>query len=268
MADACCDPLMNLSQSHAKQRRVLTMVLGINVVTFVMVVVSAWFSRSTALLSGGLDNLGDALTYALSLAVVGASLASQARVSVVKGFLILTAALFVAAQIIYRLVNPTVPIFETMGIVGLVNLGFNAICLWLLTPYRHGDVNMASAWECSRNDIYEGGAVLVAAGAVWAFDAGWPDLVIGAGLLALFLRSAITVLRRSFAALREASGHGPGPGKVQDPVCKCHIDPRTARHRTEHRGTTVHFCAEDCKRRFDADPAAFDQAAWLPIARD
>lgn len=255
MADACEDPMMDLSALRGRQRRILIVVLCINVLTFVMVVVAAWTSKSTSLLSGGLDNLGDALTYALSLAVVGASLASQARVSVVKGFLILAAALFVAVQIVYRVLNPTVPLFETMGILGLVNLAFNALCLWLLTPYRHGDVNMASAWECSRNDIYEGSAVLVAAAAVWAFDAGWPDLVVAAGLLALFLKSAVTVLRRSFAALREAKEHGPGPGKVQDPVCKCWIDPRTAAATTSRNGQTFHFCDVGCKAKFDATPA-------------
>lgn len=33
----------------------------------------------------------------------------------------------------------------------------------LLTPYRRPDVNMASVWECSRNDAYEGVTVIVAA---------------------------------------------------------------------------------------------------------
>jgi Co/Zn/Cd efflux system component len=257
MADACEDPLMDLSASRGRQRRVLVAVLSINALTFVMVAVAAWFARSTALLSGGLDNLGDALTYALSLAVVGASLASQARVSIVKGFLILGAALIVAAQVVHRLLDPTVPVFETMGAIGLVNLGLNAVCLWLLTPFRHGDVNMASAWECSRNDIYEGTAVLAAAGAVWLFDAGWPDLLVAAGLLALFLRSALKVLRRSFAALREANAHGPGPGRMQDPVCKCWVDPATAPAKMVQGGATHYFCDAGCLRRFKDAPEAF-----------
>ena len=54
-----------------------------------------------------------------------------------------------------------------MGVAAMLNLAANAVCLWLLTPYRHGDVNLASAWECSRNDIYEGCAVIVATIAVW-----------------------------------------------------------------------------------------------------
>src|SRR3546814_4612600 len=96
----------------------------------------------------------------------------------------------VAVQVGWRLAHPEVPIFEAIGIAALLNLAFNGICLWLLTPYRHGDVNMASAWECSRNDVFEGFAVLLAAVGVWLFDAGWPDLLIAAALLVMFLRSA------------------------------------------------------------------------------
>lgn len=213
VAGTCCDPVVDVAALQRRQRRVLVAVLAINVATFLMVVVGAWLSRSSSLLSSGLDNLGDALVYALSLAVVGASLAAQARVALVKGLLILGAALGVAGQILYRLLNPTVPVFETMGLVGFVNLLFNVVCLWFLTPYRHGDLNMASAWECSRNDILEGLAVLAAAGAVYLFQAGWPDLVVATGLLVLFLRSSLRILRNAIRGLKlpagSPAGHGP-----------------------------------------------------------
>ena len=113
-------------------------------------------SRSTSLLSGGLDNLGDAMTYALSMAVVGAGGRAEAWVALFKGTLILLAALAVAVQIGWRVAHPTVPLFETIGVVGALNLAANLVCLGLPTPYRHGDVNMASAWECSRNDALKG----------------------------------------------------------------------------------------------------------------
>jgi Co/Zn/Cd efflux system component len=45
-------------------------------------------------------------------------------------------------------------------------------------------------------------AVLVAAAAVWLGGAGWPDLVIGALLALLLLRSASRVFRASVAAVR------------------------------------------------------------------
>ena len=211
MSDSCCGGTVDLAAMQARQRRVLMIVLVINLATFGMMLAAALYGRSSSLLSGSLDNLGDALTYLLSLAVIGASAAAKARVAVVKGLLILGAALAVAVQIVWRLLHPEVPLFEAIGAAALLNLAFNGVCLWLLTPYRAGDVNMASAWECSRNDVYEGFAVLLAAAGVWVFDAGWPDLVIAAALLALFLRSAWRVLARARAELREGGRRPSGP---------------------------------------------------------
>ena len=154
MGDSCCQKEIDMRALQGKQRRMLIIVLAINVATFLMMVAAAILSRSSSLLSGGLDNLGDALTYALSLAVVGASTQAKARVAVFKGVLILGAAIAVGVQIAWRLANPAVPLFEAMGTAALLNLGANAFCLYLLMPYRHGDVNMVSAWECSRNDVW------------------------------------------------------------------------------------------------------------------
>ena len=202
MSESCCGKAIDVRALEARQRRVLTIVLAINVLTFAMMMGAAWYSRSSSLLSGGLDNLGDALTYALSLAVVGASLKAKARVALFKGLLILGAAVAVGLQIAWRIANPAVPLFEAMGLAALLNLGANACCLYLLSPFRKGDINMASAWECSRNDVWEGFAVLAAAASVWIFGAGWPDLVIAGILLLMFLRSSIRVLRNAWRELR------------------------------------------------------------------
>ena len=94
--------------------------------------------------------------------------------------------------------------FETMGIAALLNLAANALCLRLLYPYRDVDVNMSSVWECSRNDVFEGFAVVGATISVWAFDSGWPDILIATALLALFLRSATRILRSSWRELYPA----------------------------------------------------------------
>lgn len=201
VSDSCCQGHIDVAVLQARHRRILIIVLVINTVTFLMMVFAAIISGSSALLSGALDNFGDAMTYALSLMVVGASGAAKARVALFKGFLIFCAALAVAFQIGWRILHPETPVFETMGIAAFLNLAANLLCLWLLTPYRDSDVNMASAWECSRNDVSEGLAVIAAAFAVWMFGSGWPDLVIAIGLLILFLRSAVRVLRRAWLEL-------------------------------------------------------------------
>jgi Co/Zn/Cd efflux system component len=201
-----CGKAIDVRVLEARQRRVLVAVLAINLLTFLMMVAGAWYSRSSSLLSGGLDNLGDALTYAMSLAVVGAGPQAKARVALLKGLLILAAAVAVAAQIGWRLLHPAVPLFEGIGVVALLNLAANLICLKLLMPYRRGDINLVSAWECSRNDVYEGFAVLAAALGVWAFGAGWPDLLIAGLLLLLFLRSAWRILGSAWREMAWAGG--------------------------------------------------------------
>lgn len=123
--------------------------------------------------------------------------------------MILAAAAAVGVQIIWRLQNPATPLFEGMGAAALLNLAANAWCLVLLNPYRNGDINLSSAWECSRNDIYEGCAVVLAAACVWLFDAGWPDLLIAAGLLVLFLRSASRVLKSAWRENRLTTAPAP-----------------------------------------------------------
>lgn len=203
MSRDCCEKSIAAEALHRQERRVLGIVLAINAATFAMMVAAALRSASSSLLSGGLDNLGDAATYAVSLAVVGSAPSTKARVAMLKSALILAAAIAVALQIVWRLAHPATPLFETLGIAAALNLIANLICLRLLNPYRNGDLNMASAWECSRNDVGEGLAVLTAAPAVWLFGSGWPDLLIAIVLLAMFLRSGLRVWRASRAQLRQ-----------------------------------------------------------------
>ncbi|HEY7670694.1 MAG TPA: cation transporter [Gammaproteobacteria bacterium] len=207
MSDDCCEAI-DTGALQRKQKRVLTLVLGINVATFLMMVAASILSGSSALLSGTLDNFGDAVTYALSFAVVGATSVAKAHVAFFKGLLILGAALVVTIQIGWRLFHPGTPIVETMGVAAILNLGANLVCLRLLMPYRGGDLNMASAWECSRNDVLEGTAVIVTAAAIWAFESGWPDIIVAVALLILFLRSAARVLSAAWRGLAAPAAQG------------------------------------------------------------
>jgi len=202
MVDCCEDKTCALEQLRERQSGTLKLVLGINAVMFVVVLAAGLFAGSTAVIADSLDNLGDALTYALSLYAVGRSRRTKGWVALFKATLILVAGLFVLAQIVYKLLHPAVPIFEAMGAIALLALAANSTCLALLWQHREEDVNMSSVWECSRNDIASNLAVLVAAGLVWAVDSGWPDVLIGSLLVVLFLGSAVRVFRGALAAIR------------------------------------------------------------------
>jgi len=108
----------------------------------------------------------------------------------------------VLVEIIYKTISGIVPSAETMGIIGALVLLGNGICFLLLFSHRADDLNMRSTWLCSRNDIIANLSVLVAAIGVKIFDTSWPDVLVGAGIAVLFLRSASIVLRESFLELR------------------------------------------------------------------
>ena len=200
----CCDKGCSLEQLHGRQRGTLRIVLAINALMFFVIAAAAIYAGSSALLADSLDNLGDALTYGLSLYAVTRGAAFKARVALFKGVLILLAALTVALQIVYRLYVPSVPVFEVMGVFSVVALVANAICLFLLWRHRDEDVNMNSVWECSRNDIASNISVFVAAGAVWFTGSGWPDIVVALGLTWLLMRSAIHVITSAMKELQAA----------------------------------------------------------------
>ena len=201
----CCDGGCSVDALRENRQRVtLKIVLAINAVMFFVIATAALYGQSTALLADSLDNFGDALTYALSLYAVTRGANTKARVALFKGVLILAAALAVAAQIVYKLFVPSVPVFEIMGLFSLLGLVANSACLFLLWRHRNEDINMNSVWECSRNDIATNISVFLAAGAVWFFDSGWPDMIVATVLVIFLLRSAARVISSALTELRAA----------------------------------------------------------------
>jgi Co/Zn/Cd efflux system component len=201
---SCCDGDAAAALRES-QRGTLYAVLAINAVMFLVIVIAAQFAKSTALFADALDNLGDALTYGLSLIAVASGATAKAKVALFKGVLILVAAMIVSAQIAYKLAYPSTPIFELMGTFSVVGLAANSVCLLLLWRHRHEDINMSSVWECSRNDIASNLSVFVAAGAVWLTDSGWPDVLVAIALVTLLLRSSARVISSAQAELRLAT---------------------------------------------------------------
>jgi Co/Zn/Cd efflux system component len=100
-----------------------------------------------------------------------------------------------------KLLRGVTPSAEIMSGVGLAALIANAAVLLMLRPHRADDLNMRSVWICSRNDVVANAGVLVAALGVALSGSAWPDIAVGLGIAALFVTSALSVIR---AALRPA----------------------------------------------------------------
>jgi len=199
---SCCGNNCAVEQLRERQRGTLKAVLAINAVMFFVIVGAAFYGRSTALLSDSLDNLGDALTYGLSLYVVSQGNLAKAKVALFKGGLIFMGACVVLTQIIQKLLVPVLPAYEIMSIFSVAGLVANALCLFLLWKHRNEDINMSSVWECSRNDIASNLSVLLAAAAVWFFESGWPDIIIASCLVILLLNSSFRVINSALKELR------------------------------------------------------------------
>jgi len=114
-----------------------------------------------------------------------------------------TTGIGVLAEAVYKVTAAVVPVAETMGLIGLLALLGNGLCFLLLYRHRSDDLNMRSTWLCSRNDIIANLSVLAAAAGVRVFASGRPDILVGAAIAGLFLRSAWTVLLQSFAEMRK-----------------------------------------------------------------
>src|SRR5688500_3101924 len=201
--DRCCETKAEeIGALRGKHKTVLTIVLAINAVLFFVEAAAGLLANSTALLADSLDMLGDSLVYGFSLYVLWRGAAWKAKAALLKGAIMAVFGAGVFLEVVHQTISGIVPGAATMGIIGTLVLLGNGICFLLLFRHRSDDLNMRSTWLCSRNDIIANLSVLIAAIGVKVFDASWPDILVGAAIAALFLRSAFTVLRESFLELR------------------------------------------------------------------
>lgn len=182
----------------AHERRVLIIVLLLNVAMFVAEFGAGLLSHSTALLADSLDMFADAFVYALSLFALGRPMFWRNRAALVNGGLQLLLGAGIAVEAVSRFFSGTVPHAETMGVFGVLALVVNTICFILLARFRDGEINLRATWICSRNDMLGNLGVLLAAALVVWFNAAWPDIVIGLLIAGVIIHSAYRIIREAW----------------------------------------------------------------------
>ncbi|MBO6813499.1 MAG: cation transporter [Rhizobiaceae bacterium] len=175
-------------------RRILWIVIIINAGMFAVELSAGKLAGSQALQADALDFLGDALTYGLSLAVIGMQLKVRAIAALLKGVSLLAMGLWVFGSTIYQIFILGLPSAQIMGAIGFLALAANLASVLLLMRYKDGDANVRSVWLCSRNDAIGNVAVMLASVAVWVTVSAWPDLIVAVIMAGLFLRSAQLIL--------------------------------------------------------------------------
>ena len=180
-----------------RYRRILWIALLVNAAMFMVEIVAGWRAGSLALLADAIDFAGDALNYAISLAVLASALAWRARAAILKAVSMMGFGLYILGSAAWALWRGTVPDATTMGVIGVLALVSNVAVAWMLYAFREGDANMRSVWLCSRNDAIGNVAVMLAALGVFGTGSAWPDLIVASLMATLALHGGWQVLRQA-----------------------------------------------------------------------
>ncbi|UWR14295.1 cation transporter [Sulfitobacter sp. M368] len=204
----CCGHDVKFEGVSDDYKRRLWIVIALNATMFGVEMTAGHVAKSQALQADALDFLGDALTYGISLAVIGASIRARTNAALAKGLSLLLMGLWVFGATVYRVFYVGVPEAEIMGLVGFFALLTNLASVLLLVRYKDGDANVRSVWLCSRNDAIGNVAVMFAALWVWGTATGWPDLIVATIMAGLFLSSSFQIVRQALAERREVDRLG------------------------------------------------------------
>jgi Co/Zn/Cd efflux system component len=212
-------------------KRRLWLVIAINAAMFAVEMTAGQLARSQALQADALDFFADAVTYGISLAVIGASLKTRSMAAAAKGGSLFLMGLWVFGSTLYRVFYQGVPEAPIMGVIGFLALVANLASVLLLINYKDGDANVRSVWLCSRNDAIGNVIVMIAALGVWGTATAWPDLIVAAIMAGLFLYSSVQILSQSYAEWRK--------GEPVTPSSNCCGDEGESGH-AHHHGHHAH----------------------------
>ncbi|MGE0099610.1 MAG: cation transporter [Hydrogenophaga sp.] len=180
-----------------RYRKILWIALIVNATMFLVEIGAGVQAGSLSLLADAVDFAGDALNYAVSLAVLASALAWRARAAILKAVSMIGFGMYVLGATVWSVWHGEVPQALTMGVVALMALVANVSVAWMLYAFREGDANMRSVWLCSRNDAIGNVAVFMAALGVFGTGSAWPDLAVASLMAALALHGGWTVLRQA-----------------------------------------------------------------------
>nr|WP_294846417.1 cation transporter [uncultured Sphingomonas sp.] len=199
MADSCCEaPSASKLASNPAYRRALWLVVVLNIGFGLIEIGAGFVANSQALKADALDFLGDGSITLIGLWALAWGAASRARVALAQGVFLAVLGVGVVGVALWRALNAVPPDADVMGGVGIVALGVNIVAALVLARFRDGgDAQARAIWLFSRNDALANVAVIAAAALVFWFNSAWPDIIVAIAIAALFIKSAIEIIRHA-----------------------------------------------------------------------
>ncbi len=186
------------AEDSTADKKLLWTVLLINFSVFAVEIVAGLIAHSMGLVADSLDELADALVYALSIYAINGTLSVKKRIARSSGVLQLALALWGFFEIVRRFTgNEPTPNFIVMIALSCVALAGNAASLYFLRKSKTQEVHIKATQIFTSNDVIVNIGVIAAAVLVAVLHNKFPDLLIGAIVFAIVLRGAVKIFKLS-----------------------------------------------------------------------
>lgn len=188
------EPAARVPDVARSLRRTVLVVAALNLAYFAVELSVALAAGSVSLLADSVDFLEDTAINLLVAVALGFPLARRALLGKAMAVVILVPALFAAGQAVQRFDDPTAPEVVPVVLASLGAIVVNGASAWLLVRVRHHGGSLGSAaFLSARNDVLVNVAVIAMAVLTAWTGSGWPDLVLGCGIILLAVHSAYEV---------------------------------------------------------------------------
>jgi Co/Zn/Cd efflux system component len=175
-------------------RRVVLTVAILNLSYFFVEFAVALAAGSVSLLADSVDFLEDTAINLLIFTALGWPLARRAALGKAMALIILGPAAVAGWEAVQRFAEPVAPAVVPVVLASLGAIAVNGTSAWLLAGVRHRGGSLSrAAFLSARNDVLVNVAIIVMAVVTLWTASGWPDLILGCGIIALALHAAYEV---------------------------------------------------------------------------
>ncbi|CAB4571123.1 unannotated protein [freshwater metagenome] len=185
-------------KANLNLKRTVALVAIFNLLYFAFEFSIARHISSVALFADSIDFLEDASVNILILLAFGWSIKTRVKLGYVFAGLLLVPGIAVVSVAWEKFQNPVSPESLTLGLTGFGALIINSFCAYILSRFRKTTKSLIkAAYLSARNDALANVAIIFASLVSLFWASGWPDLIVGIGILLLNLDSATEVIEAS-----------------------------------------------------------------------
>lgn len=183
------------------QRRALTIALGLNVAMFLIGTAAGVLGHSSGLIADALDMLADATGYAVGLLAIGRATRFKSWSTTLNGSLLLVLGTGVIIDAARRWFEGHHPVGWIMILIASVALLVNgSVLLFVLKPFRQGEMFLRSFWLDTRADVVANVGVILSGVLVMTLRSSVPDVLIGIAIGSYVIKEALEILREARTA--------------------------------------------------------------------